>query len=261
MEVMIRPYTFCAALLVGMLICLEIGRYLGNRSLKVNPAGLTSGYSTVGGAIFGLYGLLLAFTFSGAPARYDVSRRLVQDEANAIGTAYLRLDLLDSDDQPALREQFREYVDSRLEVYRRLPNIKAAEQELSKSNAIQLEIWRKVVEAGKTTKPGAHPEATKLLIPALNEMIDIAGTRTMSVKIHPPLIIFGLLFLLALVCSVLAGFGMAGNSYRSWVHIITFTFVTVISIYAILQVEYPRLGHTELAAYDEVLVQVRQSMK
>ena len=140
MEIMIRPYIFCAALLVGMLMCLELGRYLGNRNLKTNPAGLTAGYSAVGGAIFGLYGLLLAFTFSGAPSRYDMSRRQVQEEANAIGTAYLRLDLLSPEDQPVLRERFRQYVDSRLEVYRRLPDVAAAEQELSKSSAIQLAI-------------------------------------------------------------------------------------------------------------------------
>ncbi|MCU1247900.1 MAG: hypothetical protein JWQ49_929 [Edaphobacter sp.] len=68
-------------------------------------------------AIFALFGLLLAFTFSGAVARYDAHRRLVVEETNAIGTAYLRLDLLPPAAQPPLRQLFRDYTDSRLHLY------------------------------------------------------------------------------------------------------------------------------------------------
>ena len=59
-------------------------------------------------------GLLIAFTFSGAATRFDGRRQLIGEEANAIGTAYLRMDLLPQAAQPALREDFRNYVDARL---------------------------------------------------------------------------------------------------------------------------------------------------
>jgi hypothetical protein len=58
----------------------------------------------VEGAVFGLMGLLLAFTFSGAASRFEVRRQLIVQETNAIGTAYLRLDLLPPGDQPKMRE-------------------------------------------------------------------------------------------------------------------------------------------------------------
>src|SRR6266508_4142450 len=122
MDRVITALPFAAAMFVGMLICLEIGRRVGVRALAKDPQ-LMSTRGAVDGSVFALYGLLLAFTFSGAPGRLDARRKLVAEEANTIGTAYLRLDLLAPESQPAMREQFRQYLDSRLEVYRKLPDI------------------------------------------------------------------------------------------------------------------------------------------
>lgn len=260
MDRIIPALPFAVALFVGMLICLEIGRRLGKHYLAKDPQGAMSGIGVVQGAMFSLFGLLVAFTFSGAPARLDARRHLIQEEANAIGTAYLRLDLLAPESQPALREQFRNYVDSRLEVYRKFPDVDAARAELDKSAKLQTALWTQALAAARL--PGAHPDAVKLLVPSLNAMIDISSTRTMSARIHPPTIIFGLLFLLAPVCSLLAGYGMANSKLRNWLHITAFAVVIVISVYVILEIEYPRMGLLPVeTAYDQVLVEVRESMK
>ncbi len=71
-------------------------------------------------------GLLIAFTFSGALTRFDARRVQAVDEANAIGTAYLRVDLLPAAAQPKLREAFRSYADARIATYRKLPDVAAA---------------------------------------------------------------------------------------------------------------------------------------
>jgi hypothetical protein len=113
-----------------------------------------------------------------------------------------------------------------------------------------------------TRLPGCHPEAGKLLLPALNEMIDITTTRTMANRIHPPMIIFGLLFLLALVCSLLAGYGMAVARQRSWLHILAFVSIAVITVFVILEIEYPRAGFLSVEnRYDQVLVDLREGMR
>ena len=78
---------------------------------------IVSTSSTVEGAVFALFGLLLAFTFSGAMTRYDAHRSLLVQETNDISTAYLRLDLLAPDSQAALRQLFRDYTTSRLHLY------------------------------------------------------------------------------------------------------------------------------------------------
>jgi hypothetical protein len=102
----------------------------------------------IDGAIFALFGLLLAFTFSGAATRFDNHRSLITEETNDINTAYLRLDLLPPASQPALRELFRDYVSSRLGLY------DAATPEISVETArLQREIWQRSVAA--SAAPGA----------------------------------------------------------------------------------------------------------
>jgi hypothetical protein len=259
MTELIAPLPFAGAMLVGMLICLEIGRRAGIRRLAGDPEGAMSGFGTVEGAVFGLFGLLIAFTFSGAPARLDTRKQLIAEEANAIGTAYLRLDLLAPEAQSALRERFRTYLDSRLETYRRFPDLEAVKAELSNSARIQLDIWTQAVAA--TRLQGAHPDAAKLLLPAVNEMIDITTTRSMAAMIHPPLVVFALLALLAMVCSVLAGFGMASSKQRSWLHIMAFAAIAVVVVYVVLEIEYPRAGFIRMDAFDQVLVELRESLR
>jgi len=92
-------------------------------------------------------------------------------------------------------------------------------------------------------------------------MIDIATTRTMALQIHPPRIIYALLLGLGLICSLLAGFRMSSGQYRSWLHILGFTVLTVIIVYVMLDVEYPRAGMIRLESADQLLVNLRESMK
>jgi len=261
MDPIISPVAFAVCLLAGMLICLEIGRRLGKHNLARNPQGPVSGTGAIQGAIFSVFGLLVGFTFSGAPARLNDSRQMIQNEANAIGTAYLRLDLLPPSSQPAIRELFRNYLDSRLDTFRKLPNISAAEAELFKSEKLQSDIWKQTLIAAHS--PDHDPDALKLLVPSLNEMFDVASTRTTSRMMHPPIAIFVLLFFLALVCSILAGYGMADSKQRSWLFILAFAAVYVISIWVILEVEYPRMGVLSglETRYDRALLDVRESMK
>lgn len=254
------PAAPCAVVLFGgMLVCLEIGRRVGVRNLANNPERALVGLGTVEGSVFGMYALLLAFTFSGAAARFDNRRQLIAVEANAIGTAYLRLDLLPAESQLALRDRFRRYVEYRVDAIRTIRDAASFDKVLAQTATLQNDIWARALAA--TRLRGAHPDAAKLLIPALNDMIDIVTTRVMAARMHPPMIIFGLLFVLALLCALLAGYGMAVRPQRSWPHITAFAFITVIAVYVVLDIEYPRRGFIRLDAYDQVLVELRQSMK
>ena len=78
---------------------------------------------------------------------------LIAEEADSIETAYLRLHLLSHPAQPALRELFRRYLDLRIETYRKLPNMVAAEVEMAKSRKIQEEVWTQAVEATQLPTP------------------------------------------------------------------------------------------------------------
>jgi hypothetical protein len=259
MEPPISPLLFSVLLLGCMLLLLEVGRRLGIRRRSKESEGERGSLGTIEGAVFALFGLVVAFTFSGAASRFNEKRMLIAEEANRIETAYLRLRLLPQQAQPELQELFRHYVDSRLETYRKLPNMEAAEREMANSKNLQEDIWTKAIAA--SALPNCHPDAAKLLLPALNSMIDITTTRKMALRTHPPNIIYILLFSLGLICSLLAGYRMAVGQHRSWLHILSFAVITVIIVYVIIDVEYPRAGLIRLQGFDQLLIDVRQNMK
>jgi hypothetical protein len=209
--------------------------------------------------VFALLGLIIAFTFSGALTRFDTRRAQIVDEANAIGTAYLRIELVPASVQPKLRETFRSYVDSRIETYRRLPDLAAAKAELAHTEALQGEVWSQALAAVRM--PGSPPMAELLVMPAFNEVFNFVTTRTSATLMHPPVIVYAMLMGLALASAFLAGYQTAGEKAYDWVHQLAFAVTVAFTVYVILDIEYPRLGFVRLDAFDQVLVNVRQGMK
>jgi hypothetical protein len=242
-----------------MLALLEIGRRIGTNRRQRDLQAEQGNLGIIEGAMFALFGLVIAFTFSGAVSRFNEKRMLIAEEVNGIETAYLRLNLISQDAQPGLRQLFRQYVDSRAETYRRLPNMEAADAEIAQSKRLQEMIWVQAIAA--SLLPQSHPDTARLLLPALNNMIDIATTRTMALRVHPPGIIYALLLGLSLICSLLAGYRMSFGQRRSWLHILSFAFMTVITVYVILDIEYPRAGLIRLEAPDQLLLNIRDRMR
>jgi hypothetical protein len=245
--------TFC-----GILVFLMLGRWIGRREMARFGVAGTPNIGSIEAAVFALLGLMIAFTFSGALSRFDLRRSQIVDEANAIGTAYLRIALLPQAAQPAMRETFRKYVDSRIATYRKLPDISAAREEVVRSQALQTEIWTQAVAAVRS--PESRTGADLLVIPALNQMFDITTVRVTATQMHPPLIIYAMLIGLALGAALLAGYQSAGERGYDWMHKIGFAGAVALTVYVILDIEYPRLGFVRLDAIDQLLVNVRASM-
>jgi hypothetical protein len=249
---------FAGVLFVGMLVLLDVGRRIGARRLQRDAEGARAGVGVIEGSVFGLLGLLIAFTFSGAASRFDERRQLIVKEVNAIGTAWLRIEMLPPAARPAIQDDFRRYLDARLAAYRKLPDVAAAKQELANAQRIQEEVWAKATTICRTEE-GAP--ARMLLLPAMNQMFDIAEEHTLATRMHPPVIIFVMLSLLALAGALLAGYGMAAGRTRSWIHMLGFAATIALAIYVILEFEYPRLGFIRPDHFDQALVDLRSSMK
>ena len=250
-----------AAVFLGILAFLAIGRLLGRRAIRLHGSGGLASTSSLEAAVFALLGLLIAFTFSGALSRFDARRALVVDEANAIGTAYLRTDLLPAAAQARLREAFRSYTDARIATYKKLPDLNAAREELERSQQLQGEIWSQAVAAARL--PNSPPSAEMLMVPALNAMFDIATVRLMATQMHPPTIVFAMLIGFSLASALLAGYQSADDKghVRNGVHKVGFAAIVAFTVYVIFDIEYPRLGWIRIDAVDQVLLDVRASMK
>jgi hypothetical protein len=209
-----------------MLVLIELGRRF--RIQHKAPQESTA----IENAIFALFGLLLAFTFSGAVERYD---RQLPPAA-----------------QPALRQLFRDYTNSRLHLY------DTVSDEVSPATEhLQRDIWQQSVAAA--TAPGANVDATKILLPALNTMIDITATRRNAFNMHPPQVVFLLLFVFSGGAAFLGGYSMAVHG-RSWFHMFALALAVTLTIYATLEIEYPRRGLIRLTDTDKTLIELRNSM-
>jgi len=250
---------FVPSLFLIMLLVLETGRRIGKRYYSMEESEHHRGNRIlVESAIYGLLGLLIAFTVSGAANRFDARRTLTVQEANAIGTAYLRLDLLPAAAQPELRRKFRRYAEARLAVFRLLPDFEASNAEAVRANELQRSIWNEVIAA----LPGVPQSATLMLLPALNEMFDITSSRAIAAQAHTPLVILCALAVLALFCCLLAGYGLAGeNPHGSALRMIGFALVVTLTIFVILDLDYPRVGLIRLDYADQALIDVLAGMR
>jgi hypothetical protein len=236
-----------------------MGRRFGIARRRRDPDGVDKGSGPMEAAVFGLLGLLLAFTFSGAASRFEDRRHLITEEANAIGTAYLRIDLLPPDTQSAIRQLFARYLITRTDIYRDAEDVTATKARTSETASIQRQIWSMAVSASQ--RPDAATDAAKLLLPALNSMIDITTTRAVATQNHPPRIIFFLLAALSLVSALLAGYVMCSTAVRSWFYMLMFSATMTATFFVILDLEYPRFGLIRIDEADKVLVELRNLVR
>ena len=140
----------------------------------------------------------------------------------------------ESEQPAALRDKFREYLDARLAAYKAVPDMDLVARELAR--------------------------ATRLLLPAINEMIDITTTRTIAAKTHAPLLFFALIAFLVLASGLLAGYAMAASHKRNWVHALAFAAMLSAVVYVVADMDYPRLGFIRVDSFDSALVEVGASM-
>jgi hypothetical protein len=253
----VLPILVVCGLFAAVLLSIEAGHRIGIRRRSRMPQGLKPVYPTVESSVFALMGLLIAFTFYGAGSRFDARRNLMVREANAIGTTYLRLDLLPPETQPELRQDFRTYVRSRLDVYRKIADFKALNAALDQSVALQRSVWNKTVDAAK----GISPAKKSLVLTTLNQMIDITTEQTVALVTHPPPAVIAMLVLMVIASSALVGYTMSTSALRDWVSTFIFALTVSIALYVILDYEFPRAGFVRIDPVDQVLVETLKQMK
>ena len=129
------------------------------------------------GALLGLLAFMLAFTFSITAARFSERKHLVVDQGKAIGTCYLRTDLLPDSQKLATKRLFNEYMDLLIGTTKTAISI---EENVTKLEALQIRIW---VLAASLKNENMDPQLRSLYIASVNEVLDIFGERKTVVLI------------------------------------------------------------------------------
>ena len=157
-----------------------------------------------------------------------------------------------------MRQLFRQYLDARLSGYENLLQRDIANQEFARAAAMQQQIWSRAVTAGENDSTHNIP---RILLPALNNMIDVTTSRAIALDTHLPALIFLLLICVALLSALLAGHVMAKRKHRSALHMILYAAIISVTIYAVLDLDEPRSGLIRLDRADQALIELRDSIR
>ncbi|HKX17742.1 MAG TPA: hypothetical protein VJT33_07015 [bacterium] len=193
---------FWLALGVTNYICIAIGSWIRRRFALVPGTPEERALSVAHGAIFVLTGLILGFSFSYAAARYDARRALVVEEANAIGTTYLRASNLPGAAADQFRAILRDYAMARLAVYLNLQDPRTSQTMERRSTAVQDHLWSILVSAERSDTRNVP---FGLLTQALNHMIDVHAEQSAALKTHLPSAMLALVLVVSIVATMLVG--------------------------------------------------------
>jgi hypothetical protein len=248
------------AIVIGLLLVSlaanELGfRYGRHRQGRESELSKTVS-NTLKGSIFALVALLLAFSFSATSNRYDMRQRLVLDQANAIGTAYLRAGLLGESARDEIRALLRRYLDARLEHFRagyRTPRAQATQKEIE---ALMNGLWAQV-ELQNAADPAAI--RTSLIVQAINEVIDLSSSRVWANRNHLPEPVLVLLLCSVIISSLLLGHSSGQAASRHVGLWMASNVVLALVIYVVLDFDRPRRG---VILVDQTpLVELRESWR
>jgi hypothetical protein len=222
------------ATIIVVVLAIEAGFRLGHAVLGKSEDEKESSVSAIAAAILTLAGFMLAFTFGISSDRLQDRKTLVRDEANAIGTAWLRSDFLPEPDRAEAKGLFRRYVDDRLEAAQ-ARDLDQVQEKLTESRRIQHQLWDTAV---KNARKDMNSDVAALYIESLNELINIHALRV-AVALHAqiPGIIWLVLYALVILGMTAIGYQTAitGSARRSRaVSLLAVSFSLVIALIAVL---------------------------
>ncbi len=242
-------------LFFALLVGLQVGRRLGRRfNLHKDDVGT----GATDGVVFAVFGLLVAFTFSATAARFNERKKLIVDQANALGTANLRLDALDPDDRTAIRQKMLQWVQLAQSLSTTEGDAATVNAVIVRASRLQSDVWHLGALAVAKKQ---QPALWSFVMSPINEWIDLSSTRQAMDNLGAPPLVIPTLVVLSLVAALLAGFHMSRYPRQSMLHCAAFAGIISFVILVIFDLNHPRSGLIQVRSIDQSMAQVEQSIK
>lgn len=240
-------WLFGLLFLAALVLAREVGKYLRDRSGRRTDE---DGDAFAMTSVLGLLALLIAFTFSIALSRYDARRELVVMEANALGTTWLRADLLDDGDRDRMRDVLRRYVETRV-AFGNARNPDEEVRAYRDTERLQGELWSTMIAGTASFRD--TPRAA-LVVTTTNESIDLAAERFATRQAHIPPRILRMLGYFALLAA-----GMVGYERGTQRRATTLLFVLLtLAVTLVIDLDRPSTGMTNVP--QQPMLDLRASM-
>lgn len=246
-----NPLIVFALALFVLWLSARIGSFfLKRRKLE---AGMREDFSVVLAATLTLLGLIIGFSFSMAISRYEQRQNCEGAEANAIGTEYLRAELLPAADAARVHALLRNYVDERILFYNTRD-----EQRLRQINAttaqLQIELWN-AVRAQAAAQP---TPVVALVVSGMDDVFSSQGSAQAAWRNRIPIEAWGLMVVIAVCCNLLVGYS-AHRPEVEGILMLVLPIVVSISFFLIADIDSPRIG--VIRVQPQNLVSVAQSLQ
>jgi hypothetical protein len=180
-----------------------------------------------------LLGLIIGFTFAMAVSRYDQRKNLEEAEANAIGTAYLRADLMAPDDAEHVRDLLRKYCTQRISYYTARDGRQIGPIDIE-TMKLQAELWGTVSRGAKTQQT----PITALVVSGMNDVLNAQGYTQAAWWNRIPFTAWMLMGLIAVACNLLMGYG----EHRTTAFLVVLPLIVSTSMFLIADIDSPRTG-------------------
>ncbi len=233
------------------LVSFELGfRISKSVHLKTDPIE-TKTLGQISTGLLGMLAFVLAFTFSMAASQYEKRKQMVLEEANAIGTAYLRADLVDEPYANELKQLLREYVNTRLDAVKK----EITAKDISKSIEIHRLLWTQVRTAAKNL-PNTN---TSLMVQSVNEVIDVHEKRiTAGLRDKIPSSIWITLFAISGMAMLTIGIELGFGESRRIIVIIPMMLAFAALTTLIVELNRPQDGIIKVG--QESMISLQKSM-
>jgi hypothetical protein len=219
------------------LVFAEIGFRLALWLQRRDPdSGTTAISGTVVGGMLGLMAFLLAFCIGIVINQHNGRKAMVVEEANAVGTAYLRAGFLDESDRDLSRNLLREYVEIRLAV---AADESVLESTLTRSEEIHGELWSIVED---TVHQGQNSDIMALLVASINDVIDVHSLRLAAVALRLPELLWLVLYAATMLSFLLVGISSGADGKRDPLAILLFALALVAVLMIIVDLDRPQQG-------------------
>jgi len=200
-----------------------------------------------------LLGLIIGFTFSMATGRYDQRRNYEEEEANAIGTEYVRLDFLPAADAERSRELMKRYLEQRILFYQA-----RNAHELQQINDLTAQLQRQMWAAVRIPASAQPNPLTGLVALGMNDVLNRQGYTQAAWWNRIPVSAWGLMIIIAVFCNLLIGYG-AHQPLWSPILLVIFPVIVSISFFLIADIESPRGGIIRVRPQN--LISLSQSLR
>ncbi len=222
-----------------MMTATEVGFRLGCKFEARAPASIKTQISTVEAAILGILALLLGFTMSMAVSRFDLRRQLMLDEANAIGTSYLRAQLLPAPQGPEVTSLLRRYINLRVQYGTAGNELAQVDSLHAQTGQLQTQLWTQLVAYAQQDP---SPVRTGLLLQSMNQAFDLEAARWMAFQNRVPESVIYVNGVLGLLAAMLVGYTFGVNGRRNLFSMTLLALSITLVLAVITDLDRPRSG-------------------